>query len=133
MGFILLVVAALAGAQPTSAGGRVALPSASPEWAEVTGNEGIRGFVDRRSIRVENGAIRYVGRTVFPRPDEHGVLELVHVGEIDCARRDYRTVAFDALGPGGAVVSSYTVPAEEPPVAINAGSNNEALHTEFCR
>lgn len=127
-GLAALVVAGAAAAQQP--GGSAAPP---PDWAEVQGGDGVRAFVDRRSISRQGDLLRYSGRVVYPEPDENGIVELLHVGEIGCSARSYRTLSFEALAPGGAVVARYESPPEEPTIAINAGSNNDALHAEHCR
>ncbi len=104
----------------------------TPEWQEVQGATDFRVYVDRRSIRRNGDSVRYRGRIVRPQADQHGVLTLRHLGEISCARREYRIVTFDALDAAGTVVFSFTVPEGAAPIAIDPGSNNEALHREFC-
>ena len=127
-GFVALALAGAAAAQQPSGS---AAPT--PDWAEVQGGDGVRAFVDRRSIRRQGDLLRYSGRILYPEPDENGVVELLHVGEIGCSARRYRTLSFEALAPGGAVVARYESPPEEPTIPINDGSNNDALHAEHCR
>lgn len=122
---MLLLWAAVAAAQPPTA-------APTPEWQEVQGRADTRAYIDRRSIQRDGDRLRYRGRLVRAQADRHGVVTLIHLGEISCARRDYRTISFDALDAAGTVVESFTVPASTAPIAINPGSNNEALHGEFC-
>lgn len=131
LGAALAAVSVAAAQAPTAA--RVADPGPAPQWAEVRGSGPSRVFVDRNSIRFQGGSIRYIGRILYPRPDENGVVELLHLGEIGCARRDFRIIGMDILGAEGRLVHSETMPADQAPVPINSGSSNEALHTEFCR
>ena len=130
---IMALAAQGASAAQAPAPERIVAPNPDSEWREVEGADGMRAFIDRRSIRLEDGALRYVGRLVYERPDEHGVLELVHLGEINCARNDYRTIGFDALGASGQVVASHRLPAENAPQPVNPESPNGNLHAEFCR
>ena len=111
---------------------RLVPTSADPDWVEVRGDENVRAYVDRRSIRTGDGRVRYVGRIVYARATEDGVLQLVHSGEIDCARNEYRIVAFDALGAGGGLIASHRMPTDRPAERINAGSPNESLAREYC-
>jgi hypothetical protein len=121
----LLLWAATAPAQPPAA-------EPTPEWQEVQGATDFRVYVDRRSIRRDGDSLRFRGRIVRAQADQHGVLTLRHLGEISCARREYRIVTFEALDAAGTVVLSFTVPESTAPMAIDPGSNNEALHREFC-
>ena len=102
-----------------------------PEWVRVNGDERVTAYVDRRSIRTGNGSVRFNGRIVYAEPDEEGIKELLHSGEINCARRDYRIIHFDAVDAAGNVVATHV--SDDPATAINDGSPNAALHAEYCR
>lgn len=110
-----------------------AVPSDLARWREVPANGDVRGFYDRASVRREGGLLFYSGRIVYRTPDKNGVIALNHDGEIDCARRTFRILAFTGHAPSGAVLFSHRVPADVPAEPIGRGSNNEALHAEFCR
>ena len=101
-------------------------------WTEMPSEEGTHIYVDRSSIKREGSMVRYRGRMVFPRPDENKVVELRHIGLIDCGRRDFRIVSFEAFNRKGRLVASHTVPASEPPQPIGPNTPNEALRAEFC-
>jgi hypothetical protein len=78
--------------------------------------------------------VRYMGRILYDPPQENGTVEIDHVGEIDCARRTFRPIAFDTLGSGGRVlVSLRPSEADVPAQAINPDSPNARLHQEHCR
>ena len=104
---------------------------AARQWVRVNGDERVTAYVDRGSIRREGDLIRFDGRIVYVEPDEEGVKELQHSGEISCARRDYRIIGFQALNALGTVIATHV--SEYPAEAINDGSPNAALHAEFCR
>ena len=116
------------------ASGRVAVPAVDADWVEVARQNRGTGYIDRRSVRFEAGMVRYTGRILYDAPQENGTVEINHVGEIDCARRTFRPVAFDALGSGGRVLGSFTPSETEVPAeAINPDSPNARLHAEHCR
>jgi hypothetical protein len=111
---------------------RVVMPSPNAEWKQVYANDGRRAFVDSHNISLANGLVRYVGRLVFDRPVDNGcTTEIVHLGEINCAAHSYRTIAFDMLGPNGALISSKDTPGEESPIGAN--SPNDDLYKQYCR
>ena len=117
-------------AQPS---GLVAAPGPNPQWVEVNQTEDGRGYVDRGSVRHENGKVRFLGRILYIGENEHGLVEVFHLGEIDCAARTFRAVGFDAFGAAGRlIVSHINTPEEGPAEPIGAGSPNEALHAEHC-
>lgn len=134
LGALSLAAAADRAPAQSPASGRVAVPAADADWLEVNRDDEATGYVDRRSLRLEAGRLRYVGRIVYAAPQEDGSVQIDHVGEIDCARRSYRLVAFDVLGTGGRVIGAFTPSeAEVPAEAINDGSPNARLHAEHCR
>ena len=114
---------------PVSAGAQQ--PTAAPDWVRVNGDERVTAYVDRRSIRRTGDMVRFDGRIVYVEPDEEGVKELLHSGEISCARRDYRILGFRALDAAGTVIATHV--SEDPATAINEGSPNATLHAEQCR
>ena len=130
LGALLALAPAAATAQ---GGGRAVVPGANPDWVEVNRTENGIGYVDRRSISRDSGMVRYMGRIHYASPQSDGASEILHRGEIDCARNTFRILGFDSLAADGRVVESFTndrgqLPAE----AINAGSPNERLHQEHC-
>jgi hypothetical protein len=118
--------AGAAGAQAQGGGG-------GGEWSEVSGAGQGRGFVDKASIRLEGGKLSYRGRTLLPKPDAQGVVEIVHQGEIDCRAKTFRILVLELFGPGGAKMGAFPMPAEEPAIPIPEGSSNGTLHAEHCR
>ena len=120
-----LVLSCLAGA----AGPALAQP-AQREWVRVNGDERVTAYVDRRSIRRNGDLVRFDGLIEYFEPDEDGVKQLVHSGELSCARRDYRIIGFEVLDSAGTVIASHS--SEDPPTPINEDSPNAALHAEFC-
>ena len=113
-----------------AAGSGVAQQPGQREWVRVNGDERVTAYVDRRSIRRTGDMVRFDGRIVYVEPDEEGVKELLHSGEISCSRRDYRIVGFEALDASGRTIATHV--SEEPATAINDGSPNAALHAEYC-
>jgi hypothetical protein len=101
-------------------------------WSELQqiGDKSIS--FDRASIERGKGKFRYTGRTLFPRPDENGVIELQHLGEIRCAAKSFRIISLTAYAADGRVVASYTVPDSEKPGPIGANTPNDKLHSEYC-
>ena len=110
--------------------GAAAQQPTAREWVRVNGDDRVTAYVDRRSIRRNGDMVRFDGRIVYVQPDEEGVKELLHSGEISCARRDYRIIGFEALNEAGTVIATHV--SEDPATAINDGSPNAALHAEFC-
>lgn len=121
-----LVLSCLAGA----AGPALAQQPAQREWVRVNGDERVTAYVDRRSIRRNGDLVRFDGLIEYFEPDEDGVKQLVHSGELSCARRDYRIIGFEALDSAGTVIATHS--SEDPPTPINEDSPNAALHAEFC-
>ena len=106
-------------------------PAAARDWVRVNGDDQVTAYVDRRSIRRTGDMVRFDGRIVYVEPDEEGVKELLHSGEISCARRDYRIIGFEALDASGNVIATHV--SEDPATAINEGSPNATIHAEQCR
>ncbi len=130
----VLGLAALAAGEGSgqAAAKRVVVPSPNAEWKQVYAADGRRAFIDSHNISSTNGLVRYVGRLVFDQPAENGgAAEIVHLGEINCAAHTYRTLAFDMLGPNGALISSKTTPGEQNPIGAN--SPNDDLSKQYCR
>lgn len=128
-----MAIAAAALALPGAAGAQGQGAGGGGEWSEVSGAGQGRGFVDRGSIRLEGGKLSYRGRTLLPKPDAQGVVEIVHQGEIDCRAKTFRILVLELFGPGGAKRGAFPMPAEEPAVAVEPGSSNDQLHREHCR
>ena len=125
---LLLVAPSAAQAQ----GARVAVPGPDPDWVEVNRTDDGTGYVDRRSVRRDNGLVRFLGR-INHNANEHQVALTYHLGEIDCARRTFRVVGFDALGADGNVILSHVNTLEDyAPEPINDGSPNADMHREHC-
>jgi hypothetical protein len=101
-------------------------------WSELQQSGDKRISFDQASIERGKGKFRYTGRTLFPRPDENGVIELQHLGEIRCSPKSFRIISFKALAPDGRVVTSYTPPKSAKPEPIGANTPNDKLHSEFC-
>jgi len=124
-----LVVGASASAQSAE---RVVTIGPNVQWDILETKDGIEGFLDRANLRIEGGKVRYVGRLRYLQPRDDGVAEIIHTGEIDCARRTYLIKAFDMLGAEGELVGSFVATQSDEPVPINPGSHNEALQTRYC-
>ena len=127
----VMALALLAGAGAGAAGAQPQAGDAEADWVEYAADAESRTLLDRRSIHLERGILRYRGRILYAQADEHGIVELRSVGEIDCAARSYRTasiVAYDAAG--GVIVSDA---AGDEAVPIGPGSINETLYAERCR
>lgn len=133
---VLFALALAMAASVGDAGGRgpaarVVIPSPNPEWTQVNADDKGRAFVDRHSINVANGIVRYQGRVVFNHADENGAVEIFHAQEINCAAHTFRTMAFDVLAADGTIVTSLSTPGE--PVKANTDSPSGAILKEFCR
>ena len=131
---LALGVAALVAVEGSGQGAatRMVPSPPNPEWMEVGDTDGGRGFIDKRSVSLANGLVNYVGRILINRPADYGgAIEIVHRGEINCAAHTYRTLAYDTLGPNGAVLYSRTTPDE--PRTIGANSPNDDLYKQYCR
>ena len=132
-----LAAAVLAGLHAAAPGAAqapalVAAPGPDPEWVQISEFSRGTSYVDRRSIRRENGMVRFLGR-IDQAPNEHGVVRVFHVDVIDCARSTYRIIGFDAFDANDRLVLSHTNSlADAPFVAINPGSANAALHRDHC-
>jgi hypothetical protein len=127
----LALAGAPLGAQPQPT--RLAPVGPNPNWVEVNQTGQARGYVDRNSIRRENGIVRFLGRMVFTAANEYGMVEVIHIGAIDCARRQFRLEVFDSFGEGGRPILSHTNSLEDYPwEALGAGSPNDNLHREHC-
>lgn len=113
-----------------TAGSGLAQEPAQREWVRVNGDDRVTAYVDRRSIRRTGDMVRFEGRIVYVEPDEEGVKELLHSGEISCSRRDYRIIGFEAINAAGTVIATHV--SEDPATAINEGSPNAAMHAEYC-
>lgn len=113
-----------------AAGAGLAQQPAPRDWVRVNGDERVTAYVDRSSIRRNGDLVRFDGRIVYVEPDEEGVKELLHSGEISCSRRDYRIIGFDALDASGTVIATHV--SDDPPTPINDDSPNAALHAERC-
>jgi len=127
----LAMAASAADAGGQSATARVVIPAANPEWVQVNADDKGKAFVDRHSISVTNGVVRYQGRVVFDHADENGAVEIFHAQEINCAARTFRTMAFDVLAADGTIVASLSTPGD--PVKANTDSPSGAILKEFCR
>jgi hypothetical protein len=129
----LAALALMLAAPPAPAqGARVVVPAADAQWVLVNETDGGRGYVDQRSIRSDNGKVRYMGRIVYGAATEDGTSVLLHRGEIDCAGNTFQILAFDALGADGRLINSFTNAGELPAEPINADSPNAALHRDHC-
>ena len=122
----------MASAQESQVDSGDAASQSGRQWSELQQDGDKRISFDRASIERGKGKFRYTGRTLFPRPDENGVIELQHVGEIRCGPRDFRIISLKAYAPDGRVFTSYTPPESEKPEPIGADTPNEKLHSEFC-
>ena len=133
IGFTIAVFAlsGMASAQESQAGSGIASPPAHI-WSELQQSGDKRISFDRASIERGEGMFRYVGRTLFPRPDDNGVIELQHLGEIRCSPRTFRIISFNAYAPDGRLVTSYTMPDTEKPESIAPNTPNDRLHSEYC-
>ena len=127
-GLALAAAMAIAGAAGAASGQPA---NAQREWVRVNGDERVTAYVDRQSIRRTGDLVRFDGRIVYVEPDQQGVKELLHSGEISCSRRDYRIIGFDAIDASGRVIESHV--SDDPASAINDSSPNATLHSEYCR
>ena len=135
----LAALAAITGPVPATAqvsgwgGDRVAVPGADAEWLDMGRIEGEgRLYLDQRSIRRENGIVRYMTRLVLDPPGEDGAVESFHVAEVNCAQRTQRLVGVDILDGGGRALFAAGAPADEPFEPINPGGIGEATLGELC-
>lgn len=83
------------------------------DWVLVGSDTEVRHYVDRDSVRLEQGVARLEKRAVFAKPQPIGespglplVAETRGVVECDCGRTLHRAVSFRLLGTDGAVLYS---------------------------
>ena len=111
---------------------RIVAVSADPDWVEVSATEVGRGYLDRRSVRADDGRVRMVMR-ILHAANPYGAVESFNTWEIDCARRMTRVVEFDALGEGEAIIVSHVNTLEDYPwEPIAEDSPIGALHRDHC-
>jgi hypothetical protein len=130
--FAALAFSGMASAQADQVDSGNAASQSGRIWSELQKSGDKRISFDRASIERGKGKFRYTGRTLFPRPDENGVIELQHLGEIRCFAKSFRIISFQALAPDGRVVTSYTTPKSVKPERIAANTPNDKLHSEYC-
>jgi len=82
--------------------------SQAEDWVLVGSDTDVRHYVDRDSVRLEEGVARLDKRAVFARPQPIGdspglplVAETRGVVECDCGRGLHRAVSFRLLGVDG--------------------------------
>ena len=127
-----LGLSGMASAQDGQADPGAAASQSGRQWEEIQRDEDKRISFDRASIERGKDRFRYTGRTLLPRPDENGVIEIQHLGEIRCASKKFRIVSVEAYAPDGSVVASFTTPDSEKPEPIGADTPNDKLHALFC-
>jgi hypothetical protein len=83
------------------------------DWVLVGSDAEVRHYVDRDSLRLEEGVARLDKRAVFAHPQPIGdspglplVAETRGMVECDCSRTLHRAVSFRLLGVDGAVLYS---------------------------
>ena len=127
-----LVFSGMASAQENQVDPGTTASQSGRQWEEIERDEDKRISFDRASIERGEGRFRYTGRTLLPRPDENGVIEIHHRGEIRCASKKFRIISLEAYAPDGGVVASFTAPDSEKPKPIGPNTPNDKLHSLFC-
>lgn len=107
------------------------LAQPAPAWEFIgTTNSGLRMFVDRASVRSVNDLVEATVRLGSPTRIVGDVVEVTERDQLDCARRRWRMLEFDALDAGGSVVRHGTPGGGMLPV--EAGSMGDAIRQAVC-
>ena len=107
----------------------LAQPAPAWEFIGVTAS-GLRLFVDRASVRKEDGLIEVSVRLGSPTAIVGRIVEATERDQLDCGRDRWRMLAFEAFDAAGAVVDRGRPGGAMLPV--RAGSMGATIRDALC-
>jgi hypothetical protein len=113
----------------------LAMASHASEWVAVTTTpEGDAHYYDRDKLHVENGTVIYWRKVEFrmPLPVRSALASLgLYREQIDCARRDLRTLGYLYYSAAGSIIENVYAP-DAPPIAIADGTPIRQMEEVLC-
>lgn len=113
----------------------LAITSHASDWVAVmTTPEGDAHYYDRDKVHIEDGAVIYWRKVEFrmPPPVRSALASLgLYREQIDCARRDLRTLGYLYYATDGGIIENVYAP-DAPPVAIADGTPIRQMEELLC-